>query len=120
MSFDIRDGILYKYTGNDAVVFVPPGVKTIFSNAFRSNNNIQTIIFPIGVESLGSNAISFCNGLKQLFFPDTIKRAADDSFSCSTLEELHFPSIKAWLNCPLIIKNYKSSLYIDRKNLKEN
>ena len=36
--FDIRDGILYKYTGNSEVVVIPDSVHIIHEKAFRFCN----------------------------------------------------------------------------------
>ena len=47
--FNIEDGILKKYKGEDVYVTVPDGVMQIGSYAFSDCDFIQTIILPEGV-----------------------------------------------------------------------
>lgn len=57
--FDIKDGILYKYTGRKIKVTIPSCVKVIKSFAFYNNKKIRKIIIPDTVELIESYAFSY-------------------------------------------------------------
>ena len=42
--FEIEDGVLTKYTGSDAHVTIPSGIKRIDDNAFFKNTNVRSIL----------------------------------------------------------------------------
>ena len=65
--FKIRDGTLYKYTGNDKVVILPDEVEIIAQNAFDGNTNIE-VIAGNKVKKLCYNSINTPN-LKILKLP---------------------------------------------------
>lgn len=44
--FDIRDGIPYRYTGNDTKVVIPDTVCRIYEKAFRGCSVVQSIDVP--------------------------------------------------------------------------
>ena len=58
--FEIKDNILYKYTGNDKVVIIPDEVEIINTNAF-DNNKIVEVIIGKNVKKLCYNAINTPN-----------------------------------------------------------
>jgi len=47
--FDIRDGILYKYTGNEPAVVIPDSVSRIYEKAFRGCSTVVSIEVPNSV-----------------------------------------------------------------------
>ena len=50
--FDIRNGILYKYTGNSEVVVIPDSVHIIHEKAFRHCAVIKSVEVPDSVTSI--------------------------------------------------------------------
>ena len=71
--FDIRDGILYKYTGNSEIVVIPDSVHRIHEKAFRFCNTITSVEVPDSVTSIEWGAFSFCENLEYIKLPSTLK-----------------------------------------------
>ncbi len=71
--FDIRDGILYKYTGNSEVVVIPDSVHRIHEKAFRFCNAITSVEVPDSVTWIEWGAFSFCENLECIKLPSTVK-----------------------------------------------
>jgi len=90
--FDIRDnGLLYKYNGTDANVYIPEGVKIICNGAFRENNNIELVEIPEGVVSIEDDAFASCSDLTIVKFPDSLKNIGDYAFFACNLQKLQLP-----------------------------
>lgn len=70
--FDIRDGILYKYTGDCATVIIPDTVHTIHEKAFRRNASVTSIEIPSAVTRIEWGAFSFCENLEQIIIPPSV------------------------------------------------
>ena len=62
----IEGDILKQYTGEEKVVVVPSGIKTIASGAFFGFHGIEEIIIPETVENIETHAIVQCFDLKHL------------------------------------------------------
>lgn len=69
--FEIVDGKLIVYNGDDEEIFIPEGVKVICMNIF-TNPKIKSIILPSTLEIIGDYAF---NNLKltSLYLPDNLK-----------------------------------------------
>lgn len=67
--FDIRNGILYKYTGNETAVFIPNSVSRIYEKAFRGCSAVYTIDVPDTVTWIDWGAFSFCENLECIKLP---------------------------------------------------
>lgn len=64
--FDIRDGILYKYSGNAVNIVIPDSVCIIHEKAFRYNSTIVSVEIPSSVtriEWAHSHFVRNWNGL---------------------------------------------------------
>lgn len=127
--FEIENGILKKYRGEDAHVIIPEHVTEIGESAFYKCENLQSIVIPhrvgkIGVKAfagctaltdivlpIGLSVISWgmfrgCTSLKSIVIPEGINRIDSEAFwACESLEEISFPSsllkidISAFANC---------------------
>ena len=51
-SFDVQNGVLVKYTGDDATVEIPSTVKTISEHAFDDSHSMTKIVIPASVTSI--------------------------------------------------------------------
>ena len=63
-SFDVQNGVLVKYTGDDATVEIPSTVKTISEHAFDDSHSMTKIVIPASVTSIDSEAFDYCDKLK--------------------------------------------------------
>ncbi len=107
--FDIRNGVLYRYSGLTVNVTVPDGVTKIAAQAFKKSKNCETITLPDSVNEIEKEAFAFCpasviripNGIKkissfcfyssaitELVLPDSVEEIEDNAFGeCTLLEK---------------------------------
>ncbi|MCH5259220.1 MAG: leucine-rich repeat protein [Lachnospiraceae bacterium] len=116
VDFDIQNGVLVKYLGNDKHVvipdsvteigyrafradeyaygeaekiYIPEGVKKIAAFAFCDNINLKEITLPSKLESIGDRAFSGCYSLKSIKIPDSVKELGEFVFDhCDRLESI--------------------------------
>ena len=62
-SFTVEDGVLKKYTGDDATVSIPSTVKEIADGAFSNSHSMTEIAFPSTVTKVGTSAFDPCDKL---------------------------------------------------------
>ncbi len=87
--FDIRDGILYKYTGNSEIVVIPDSVHRIYEKAFRFCNTITSVEVPDSVTWIEWGAFSFCENLECIKLPSTLKFISVSAIErCTKLREI--------------------------------
>lgn len=87
--FDIRDGILYKYTGNSEVVVIPDSVHIIHEKAFRHCAVITSVEVPDSVTWIEWGAFSFCENLECIKLPSTLKFISVSAIEgCTKLREI--------------------------------
>ena len=124
---DIRDGVLWSSNGNlllmdentgsltipDSItaigegafsnveglktIIIPPTVKRIEKNAFKSNTTLENVIIQErngeGMEYIGDNAFYGCTNLKSINLPDTITYIGECVFrSDSSLDNVKLPN----------------------------
>lgn len=96
MDFEIKDGVLTKYTGQDEHVVVPDGVVEIGPGSFFWNGNkgnIKRITLPRGIKKIGERAFEWCGGLEQIIIPEGVISIGKGVFNgCSSLTELTLPA----------------------------
>ena len=93
MDFEIKDGCLIKYTGEDTEVVVPEGVTSIGVLAFSLRMNLVSVTLSEGVTSIGDGAFYGCESLKSVMIPDSVTNIGDDAFSgCSRLTRVKIPN----------------------------
>lgn len=81
----VGNGILLAYKGNNSVVTIPDGVKTIAPAVFMNHNEITGVSFPTGLTEIGEDAFRDCTSLSSLSGSANIEKIAD----------------RAFMNCPL-------------------
>lgn len=64
--FDIRNGILYKYSGRKSMVIIPENVRVIKYNAIDGLKSIKKIVIPSTVEKIESFAINNLPNLEKI------------------------------------------------------
>lgn len=96
-SFDIEDGVLYRYTGFSKNVRIPDNVKKVGAYAFSGNKAIEVIYLPDTVTSIGKGAFEHCENLKTVTMSKKIIDIGEYAFnSCENLQSLVIPhSIKS-------------------------
>ena len=96
MSFEIKNDVLVKYTGNDTVVTIPDGVTRIEKCAFQNCRAIKQINIPNSVTQIGggmfNGAFGNCTALAQINIPDSVTKLGGYAFEgCVSLKEINIP-----------------------------
>lgn len=90
--FEIVNGVLKSYNGEDSVVIIPDGVTTIGNTAFDSMHHIKKIVVPNSVKVIEYNAFNACTGLEEIVLPEGIKTIERSAFfMCESLKEVVIP-----------------------------
>lgn len=87
--FEIKNGILKKYTGSDVDVIIPDGIKKIAELAFHGCKNLQKITLPESITHIGNNAFHFCESLQSIEIPASVVRIGKSVFyHCGSLQRI--------------------------------
>ena len=87
----IINDVLYEYVGEDTLVTVPDGIRTIAPYAFQGCDFIENISFPGTLRHIGYMAFSGCSSLTALVFPASLETIGLFSFSfCTNLKYVMF------------------------------
>ena len=79
-SFNIVGDTLVAYTGTEATVTIPDGIRVVGDKAFYNNDSIQHVIFPDSVEEIGIRAFYDCDNLLDVKLPETMKSIGEGAF----------------------------------------
>jgi hypothetical protein len=91
--WNIINGTLYRYYGDDSHVLVPNSVTSIGFEAFTYCMSIMTIEIPSTVTSIGPGAFYGCKNLKEINIPDSVSKMYEITFGdCSSLEKVKLPN----------------------------
>ncbi|MDF1494480.1 leucine-rich repeat domain-containing protein [Caproiciproducens sp. CPB-2] len=97
--FEIANGILYHYTGNEKDVVTPSGVKIITNpaesadGAFEVNKNLVTAVVSEGVQTIGSASFAGCENLRRVTLPASLRIIGPSALSsCPSLAYVHIPN----------------------------
>ena len=91
--FEIKNGVLVKYTGTDSTVYIPDSVVEIGDKAFQLCGSIEKVVLPDSVRKIGKYAFSDCPLLCQVSLGNEIESIGDFAFNyCSSLKALHLPN----------------------------
>lgn len=90
--FEIENGILKKYKGNDAHVVIPYGVRVIGARAFFVEYKIESVVIPATVTDIMEYAFDSCASLRDINIPSSVKNIEEGAFdNCTDLESIMIP-----------------------------
>ena len=73
--FVIDGDVLKKYNGEEEIVTIPEGLKTIGKMAFQNNITLEEVILPDGIETIEASAFDGCSNLEIVVLSDQSKLA---------------------------------------------
>lgn len=116
--FQIEDGVLKKYLGDDNVVIIPEGVTKIAGGAFSGNKNIKSVTIPEGVTEIEMCAFQDCSGIKTVKFPSTLKSIGKCAFyECSELDGVELPAAVEYVGAAAFEKtDWFTQAYAERSS----
>lgn len=89
--FDIRDGVLVWYKGEEETVVIPPEVTRIGVGAFRDSELVQVVLHE-GITRIHREAFMNCFRLHEIYIPDSVTRIDANAFcDCKALESVRLP-----------------------------
>lgn len=90
--FEIIDGELIRYNGQDSVVKIPDSVIRIGKYAFRACFGVTDIIIPNSVTIIGEHAFDECHALTHIEIPNSVTVIDECAFSgCTGLTSIELP-----------------------------
>lgn len=88
--FEIKDGVLVKYNGNDSNVIIPDGVTEIGDLAFCLTD-VESVTIPDSVKKIGGGAFSDCGKLTSINIPDSVEVIEEEAFYNSAIKKITIP-----------------------------
>lgn len=89
--YEILNGTLIKYNGENTFAYIPKEVTRIGNYAFASNKKIEKVIIPEGVEHLMEGAFIGCDNLKEVSLPSTLKIIDSNAFWGCSMQNIDLP-----------------------------
>jgi len=85
--FEISNGILTKYTGNQKHVIIPDGVEQLSSSVFWNCGDLEKVTIPGSVYNFGGDTFFHCYNLVDLKIPSSVRKLGDNPFAiCPKLD----------------------------------
>ena len=96
--FRVERGVLVKYSGSDAELKIPGGVREIGAKAFMDNKSLRKVVVHDGVKSIGEECFSGCSELKEVSLPEGVTFVGYRAFAnCEKLTKVNLPDSVAFL-----------------------
>jgi hypothetical protein len=95
--FDIEDGVLFEYTGNETKIIVPDGVIVIAGDAFYDNTSIVSVTLPNSVTKIEGDSFRGCSSLESINIPYSVEQINSMAFfKCYALKTVSFENTEGW------------------------
>ena len=90
--FDVDNGVLKQYKGNDPHVEIPNGVITIGYKSFYHCDSLQSVVIPDSVRAIGNSAFMDCINLREVTLPNGLEMLnAYAFFGCKQIKCITIP-----------------------------
>ena len=117
MDFEIKDGVLRKYTGDAPDVIIPDNINCIGDSAFRGRKDIKSVVIPQSVLTIESWAFAECEALESVQIAGKVTLEKGVFYRCFALKELVAPyGFQEIGNCSFLgCKSLKSDVLNDAR-----
>ena len=88
--FEIENGVLTEYQGEDVDVIVPEGVREIGEGAFW-RCDVESVRLPQGIRAIRSEAFMNCRSLRRINLPESVRTIETEAFHGSGLRAIRLP-----------------------------
>lgn len=88
--FEIENGVLTEYQGEDVDVIVPEGVREIGEGAFW-RCDVESVRLPQGIRAIRSGAFMNCRSLRRINLPESVRTIETEAFHGSGLRAIRLP-----------------------------
>lgn len=131
-NFEVKNGILLRYTGNEESVVIPEGVTSIgYSDASMypnetnlnifANSKMKSITLPKTLEYIGWNAFKNCTKLEEVIINSSIKNIGYNAFEgCTSLRSIDLSKVRAIGNSAFLNCTNLTSIKISGSTLKSS
>ena len=114
--FEIEDGVLKKYNGNDSNINIPNSIISIGWGAFRNCASLTSVTIPDSVTEIGDDAFDNCSSLTSVTIPDSVTKIGWGAFcNCKALNAVYISDLKAW--CEIELRGWTDGPLYYAKNL---
>lgn len=96
--YDVSNGVISGYSGNESDVFVPASVDSeavtsIGAGVFAENADIESVYISSGITRIGQEAFADCSNLGSVSLPSSLQSIGIGAFcSCTSLTSVNIPS----------------------------
>lgn len=88
--FEIENGVLTEYQGEDVDVIVPEGVREIGEGAFW-RCDVESVRLQQGIRAIRSGAFMNCRSLRRINLPESVRTIETEAFHGSGLRAIRLP-----------------------------
>ncbi len=86
--YNVENGILIKYLGDEENVVIPMGIKAISKEAFAYNKTIKSVVIPEGCKKIGDFSFAGCSNLEKAILPESLESIGKRSFAGVGIKEI--------------------------------
>lgn len=111
-AFEITEGVLKRYRGDEEDVIIPDNVTRIGGGAFLRHENLRSVLIPESVAEIGDYAFAYCTSLQ------SVKSSFEDGDGCVAFSgNLRYIGDHAFRSCtslpPVILFKNRDRIYHD-------
>ena len=94
--FEIKDGVLVRYHGEERFVGLPPGLLAVGEGAFRDCRSLEEVYIPDGVAEIGREAFQWCANLKRVAAPASVTEVGRGAFAGTPYYKFYCENETEW------------------------
>ena len=94
--FEIKDGVLVRYHGEERFVGLPPGLLAVGEGAFRDCRSLEEVYIPDGVAEIRREAFQWCANLKRVTAPASVTEVGRGAFAGTPYYKFYCENETEW------------------------